>query len=129
MKNTQRFLAVLIWAFFPLLLPACYVTAGGGPAVSQPYYDGGPPPHAPAHGYRRHKEYQYYPAAQIYFSPERNTYYYLDGSSWRASTTLPRHLQLRLDTPVVIEIDSDEPYRDFDKHRSKYPPEKNRKRR
>ena len=129
MKHTKRFLAVLIWAFFPLFLPACYVYPAGSVAVSQPYDDGGPPRHAPAHGYRRHQQYRYYPAAQVYFSLERNTYFYLDGSSWRMSVTLPHHLEIRLDDPVVIEMDSDEPYRDFDKHRAQYPPDRYKKRR
>lgn len=128
MKTTQRFLAVLIWAFFPLFLPACYVYPTGGVAVSQPP-GGGPPPHAPAHGYRRLQEYRYYPAAQVYYSPARNAYFYLDGSNWRMSVTLPRHLEIQLSDPVVIEMDSDEPYRDFDKHRSQYPPGKSKKRR
>jgi len=44
MKTTQRFLAVLIWAFFPLFLPACYVYPAGGVAVSQPPGGGPPPP-------------------------------------------------------------------------------------
>jgi len=45
------------------------------------------------------------------------------------SVTLPRHLEIQLSDPVVIEMDSDEPYRDFDKHRSQYPPGKSKKRR
>jgi len=128
MKNIKLFLAVLIWALFPLFLPACYVYPSGGVAVSPPPR-GGPPPHAPAHGYRRHQQYRYYPAAQVYFSPQRNAYFYLDGSNWRMSVTLPRHLELQLGVPVVIEMDSDEPYRDFDKHRSKYPPNRYQDRR
>lgn len=128
MKNTKRFVAVLFCALFPLLLPACYVGPApgpGGPVVVLPP-PGGPPPHAPAHGYRRQQmyAYRYYPAAQVYFALDRRAYFYYDAGSWRMSVSLPYELRIRLGDHVVIEMDSDRPFRDFDKHRAKYPPGK-----
>lgn len=126
MKNTKLVLVLLLWAFFPLFLPACYVVAPGGHLVAAPPPGGGPPPHAPAHGYRRNHAYRYYPAAQVYFSLERNAYFYLDNYAWRVSAVLPYELQIRLGDHVVIEMDSDTPYRDFEKHKARYPPGKYR---
>jgi hypothetical protein len=128
MQKTSLFLVVLLCGAFPLFLPACHVVPGGSAGVS-PAPGNGPPSHAPAHGYRRNHAYRYYPSAQVYFSPERNTYFYLEGSTWRMSASLPLNLQVRLGDHVTIEMDSDTPYRDFDKHKSKYPPGKLKKKR
>ncbi|MFH7319724.1 hypothetical protein ACHHRT_03825 [Desulfurivibrio sp. D14AmB] len=72
--------------------------------------------------------YRYYPAIQVYFAMDRKVYYYLDGGAWQISATLPRALRVQLGSPVVIEMDSDRPYRDFDTHKAKYPPGKQKKR-
>ncbi len=126
MNKTTHFLTLLILAFCPFFLPACYVVPVGGPVAAGPP-TGGPPPHAPAHGYRRNHVYRYYPEAQVYFSPERGAYFYHDGGSWRMSVTLPYDLRVRLGDHVVVEMESDEPYRDFDKHKAQYPPGKYKK--
>lgn len=115
MKKTKFLLAVLVWAFFPLFLSGCYIVPAGT------VYEGGPPPHAPAHGYRKYHSYRYYPEAQVYYSLERRAYFYYDHAGWRMSVTLPYELRLRLGDHVIIEMDSDRPYRDFDKHRNRYP--------
>lgn len=86
-----------------------------------------PPAHAPAHGRRlqqRH-HYHYYPDAQVYFDLERKLYFFLSGTHWQASISLPEHFRLRLtDRHLVLEMEVDKPYQDFHIHKKKYPPGK-----
>ena len=125
------FLGCLIFIFS---FSACTSTGGGihlgwGPepkilhhAGSKKFAKGGPPPHAPAHGYRAKYIYQYYPSNCIYFDACRMVYFYLDGDNWTAAVSLPGNLQLQLGSYVTIEMDTDRPYTQFGKHKRKYPP-------
>jgi hypothetical protein len=83
---------------------------------------GGPPPHAPAHGYRAKYAYRYYPRAHTYFDISRKLYFYLVGDKWKVSASLPGHLQVRLGDYVNVEMDSDKPYLNYEEHKKKYPP-------
>jgi hypothetical protein len=71
-----------------------------------------PPPWAPAHGYRAKQAkryyYYYYPAQQVYYSPVRNGYYYLNGSNWVFGPTVPAAIQLG--NKVRIELGTPIPY-------------------
>jgi len=83
----------------------------------------GPPPHAPAHGYRAKKHtYYYYPSEQVYFEPERQAYFYLEGGAWRVSVSLPESIRVGPGEHVTIEMNSDAPYTEFDRHRKEFPP-------
>ena len=82
----------------------------------------GPPPHAPAHGYRAKYKYRYYPSCGIYYDEYRKLYFYLEGINWRISASLPHELQLRLKGYVSVEMDEDKPYIYYEKHKKKYPP-------
>ena len=83
---------------------------------------GGPPPHAPAHGYRAKHTYQYYPQSGIYFDVHRKVYFYLEGDRWQVSVSLPDQLRVRLGKHVTIEMDTDRPYISYDEHKRTYPP-------
>ena len=83
---------------------------------------GGPPPHAPAHGYRAKYHYKYFPSAQVYFDASRNVYFFLDGNQWRMSVSLPDRLRLKIGEYVEISTDTDKPYEKFNVHKKKYPP-------
>jgi hypothetical protein len=85
-------------------------------------HQGGPPPHAPAHGYRAKHEYQYYPDPEVYFDPRRELWFFLSAGDWRAAASLPLELRRRLDDFVTLELETDRPYRYHDRHRSHYPP-------
>ncbi|MFZ5775409.1 MAG: hypothetical protein ACOY3Z_08010, partial [Thermodesulfobacteriota bacterium] len=115
------------WIFYRLVgVPAWGVTVTvdlpfgekSPPAVTQP----GPPPHAPAHGYRRKAAYRYYPDSHVYFDAGRRLYFYLDGGSWRSNSSLPAFLGGALGAFVNIEADHDKPYDEIDLHKAKYPP-------
>ena len=83
---------------------------------------GGPPPHAPAHGYRAKHRYHYYPSAEVYFDISRKCYFYLSGGSWKMSVSLPDSLKVKIGDHVTIEMDTDKPYKKFKEHKKKYPP-------
>lgn len=83
---------------------------------------GGPPPHAPAHGYRAKHHYRYYPDCSVYFDTERKLYFYIKGDHWEVSVSLPSHLRIRASNSVSIELDTDRPYVYHAEHVKKYPP-------
>jgi hypothetical protein len=75
---------------FLLSLGACHIKSlgvriGEEPSpvmVAKSKPKGGPPPHAPAHGYRAKYSYRYYPSSYVYFDVSRKCYFYLDGDNW-----------------------------------------------
>jgi len=83
---------------------------------------GGPPPHAPAHGYRAKYKYRYYPTCGVYYDTYRELYFYLEGANWWISASLPHAVQLGLGGYVSIEMDEDKPYIYYEEHKRKYPP-------
>jgi len=83
---------------------------------------GGPPPHAPAHGYRAKHQYRYYPSCSVYYDAYRKLYFYLEGPNWRIAASLPHSIQLGSGGFVGIEMDSDRPYIHYEEHKRKYPP-------
>ena len=83
---------------------------------------GGPPPWAPAHGYRAKYAYRYYPSFYVYFDVGRRLYFYLEGDSWRVSAHLPSGIHIEVANYVNIELETDKPYEYFSEHRKKYPP-------
>lgn len=104
---------------------ASSVTIGIGDKPSSKNYGGkkgGPPPHAPAHGYRAKYRYHYYPSSEIYFDSGRGLYFYYSDKKWHASATLPLNLGSNLGGYVTIDMDSDKPYSEHAAHKSKYPP-------
>ena len=82
----------------------------------------GPPPHAPAHGYRSKRQYKYYPSTSVYHDTNRGLYFYLSGSGWQIAASLPENLKMRLGSSVTMEMDTDKPYIYNDQHRKQYPP-------
>ena len=82
----------------------------------------GPPPHAPARGYRAKHQYRYYPACSVYFDTGRRIYFYLEGDNWEVGASLPSSLQMRLGDYVNMELDTDRPYIYHEDHVKKYPP-------
>ena len=97
---------VLAAALLPSL-PGC---------VGPPYE--GPPPHYPPWYY----DYYYYPHVGVYFHIYTGYYWYLDGQRWRRVRRLPPHIRLHPRYRVPLRIPDEQPYRDHDEHRRKYPP-------
>jgi len=85
---------------------------------------GGPPAHAPAHGYRAKHQYRYYPSSSVYYDTGRGLYFYLKGDNWEVGASLPNSLRVGLGDSVSIELDTDKPYNYYEEHVKKYPAKK-----
>jgi hypothetical protein len=81
-------------------------------------YKQGPPPHAPAHGYRAKHRYRYYPDQEVYYDTGRRIYFYIEGETWKTGVSLPSPLRMRLGDYVTVELDDDTPY---DYHARQHP--------
>ncbi len=130
-KNITRLLIALLCVLCLISIGACKTTSGGAhigwgsePEKCRPERarKGGPPPHAPAHGYRAKYAYRYYPHSYVYFDVHRKVYFYLRGDHWSMSVELPQDIRLQVADYVTIEMDMDKPYLRFKEHKQKYPP-------
>ena len=66
----------------------------------------GPPPWAPAHGWRRkHETYYYYPVVQVYYYPSVRRYYWLEGREWKYGERLPRRYIIEEDKKIALDLD------------------------
>jgi hypothetical protein len=92
------------------------------PKVAKKDKKGGPPSHAPAHGYRAKRHYRYYPSHSVYYDTGRGLYFYLKGDSWEVGASLPGKLKVSLGDYVSLELDTDKPYIHHSEHVKKYPP-------
>jgi hypothetical protein len=115
--------AVVSFASLITLFSGC-TSAGvfvGDSPVMQPV-PAGPPPHAPAYGYRAKHTYYYYPETQVYYDVGRGVYFYYGDGNWQMSVSLPSSLSVQLTDHVTIDMDTDRPYIYSEQHREKYPP-------
>ena len=103
----------------------------GAPRKGPPYgvVKQGPPPHAPAHGYRRKQayRYRYYPTAGVYFDLDRKVYFFLANGEWRMKAHLPGSVHISVGEAVELSLETDTPYVHFQKHKAKYPPGQRKK--
>jgi len=122
--GTWRKLPIVIYFLGLLMLNACAVTGGGVHVGGPPEQKGGPPPHAPAHGYHAKHVYHYYPDAFVYFDVSSQVYFYLEGSVWKTAVILPDAYRIKIvDIEYVsVDLDDDKPYKHFEEHKKKYPP-------
>jgi len=81
----------------------------------------GPPPWAPAHGYRAKFRYRYYPSVQIYYDVNRGLYFYFYMGKWRCGDVLPQGLKVKGEY-VVLEMETDKPYEFHAEVLKRYPP-------
>ena len=88
---------------------------------------GGPPAHAPAHGYRAKHHYHYYPSCSVYYDSGRKLYFYLDGDHWEMGSSLPVSIRSSLGNYVSLELDTGKPYIYYTDHVKKYPPGEKKK--
>jgi hypothetical protein len=120
-----------------VVLSACVLFLGGCTAAGltiagksahdppQPGVDSrknGPPPWAPAHGYRAKHKYRYYHDAEVYYDIDKRVYFYYRGGQWQVSVTFPTRVHIDMNRYVTLEMDSDKPYRHHKDVVKKYPP-------
>jgi hypothetical protein len=86
----------------------------------------GPPPWAPAHGYK--KRHVYFPDHKTYYDQNEGVYIYYSNGNWTLSVEVPIHLKnvdLKLAAKVEIDMDdTDKPQVKFSEHLKLYPPKK-----
>lgn len=88
---------------------------------------GGPPPWAPAHGYRAKTRYVYFKDYPVYYDNDRGVYISLSGSNWSVSAKLPSVLvgvDLVAAAKIDLDFSGDTPQVEYDSHKKKYPKKK-----
>jgi hypothetical protein len=91
--------------------------------IPQDIFSQGPPPWAPAHGYRAKTRHIYFPEHNVYFDLQRRTYFYFRNGSWSVSTNVPSiYAQVNFGRARQVELDfyQDRPYRYNNVHVVKY---------
>ena len=72
---------------------------------------GGPPPWAPAHGWRAKHHFVYYPSAEVYYEPTSRMWFWFGGNDWEAGLSLPLALQGYVRVGGIgIDMAVDRPY-------------------
>jgi len=87
-----------------------------------PPHGHGPPPWAPAHGYRAKYRYHYYPSSYVYYDLGRKLYFYYDGGNWQVSVSLPARIHIDIDDYVTLEMNTGRPYDYHSEVVERYPP-------
>ncbi len=92
-----------------------------GAPLPMPVHSVGPPPWAPAYGYRAPLyEYYYYPDSGVYYSLATSTYFYMQRGGWQFGVTLPAGMMINPGTYVSLQLATDRPYLLYDEHRVAY---------
>lgn len=93
---------------YAALLLTAALGIGANPAQADP------PPWAPAHGHRAKEAhtypYVYYPAQQVYYSPQDQVWFWMNGGNWQVGVNLPARYEVRSSTGVSISLTSARPY-------------------
>jgi len=122
-------IGLLVFAFSSTCLAGGAISAQWGDSGKQseaPVYKkkSGPPPHAPAHGYRAKHQYRYYPSCNVYHEPSQELYFYMKGDGWAVGASLPTDLMSSMGASVTLDMDTDKPYEHNAEHLKQYPKEK-----
>ncbi|MEJ2004007.1 MAG: hypothetical protein P8X57_03365 [Cyclobacteriaceae bacterium] len=84
---------------------------------------GGPPPWAPAHGYRAKTRYVFFRDYAVYYDHQEGVYISLAGKDWQISASLPVNLKgvdLNAAVKIDLEADGDTPQRLYYEHKKKF---------
>ncbi len=108
--------------------------------VTQDIFAQGPPPWAPAHGYRAKVRHVYFPTQNMYYDLQEGVYIYANGGNWSISAALPsvfRNINLGAAVQIGLDFRGDYPqryntvhvteYRYYGKHKHKNKKYKNKK--
>ena len=113
MKTIQNRLATLFGVLilvFMLVMPA-------------DVFSQGPPPWAPAHGYRAKTRHVYFPDHNMYYDIQKSNYIYFTNGKWSISTRVPSiFVGINLGRSAQVELDfyGDAPQRYNYSHKTKY---------
>lgn len=93
-----------------------HMPAGQAKKMGPEHKSHGPPPHAPAHGYRN--KYRFYPEHDLYYDVSRDRYLLYRGGEWRRYDHNP--LTIQLGPFFTIEMDTDAPYIHYREHKRQF---------
>lgn len=116
----SRLSQLLRFAFVAVLVPVVGIATGCARVhthrddrvvVVEEGKKGGPPPWAPAHGYRRKVAYRYYYDREIYYNVDKGYWIWIEGGGWRAGRKLPNFITInpRADKFAIIDLEGDDP--------------------
>lgn len=120
MRNIKKIIFLMLVSVVALIICGCHsagITVSTGESEQL-----GPPPWAPAHGYRAKYKYYYYPNACVYFDIGRRLYFYYQDEQWKVSVSLPQSIHITTEEYVVLEMDTDKPYKFHSDVVKRYPP-------
>jgi len=83
----------------------------------------GPPPWAPAHGYRAKTRYVYFTEHNFYYDNDRGVYIYMSGKNWEVSANIPdlfKNVNLSAEVKIDLDFSADDPQKYNADHRKKY---------
>ena len=83
----------------------------------------GPPPWAPAHGYRAKTRHIYFPDQNMYYEIQRGNYIYFNNGKWSVSVKVPSifvGINLGKSTQIELDFYGDRPQRYNYSHKTKY---------
>ena len=64
--------------------------------------------------------YYYYPASYVYYSKDRQMFYYLENDDWKICAYLPKNYKKNLGKHVRLETDTQKPYLYHEQHIQKF---------
>lgn len=109
------------FAFFGLIV--LFLLSFSLPEVTAQGKKKGPPPWAPANGYRAKTRQIYFPEHNFYFDIQKGVYIYLNGGNWEANVKLPSvyaRVDLGRSVQVELKLDTDFPQQYNVEHLQKY---------
>ena len=83
----------------------------------------GPPPWAPAHGYRAKTRYVYFTEHNFYYDNNKGMYIYLSGKNWEVSASIPdifKNVNLAAEVKIDLDFSADNPQKYNADHKRKY---------
>ena len=83
----------------------------------------GPPPWAPAHGYRAKTRYTYFTEHNFYYDNDKGMYIYLSGKNWEVSASIPdlfKNVNLTAEVKIDLDFSADDPQKYNTDHQKKY---------
>lgn len=126
MKSANLIWGSAILLCFTLLLadPASALAQGKSNKKSKmAKKETGPPPWAPAHGYRAKTRYVYFKDYNVYYDHERGVYISLSGRNWQVTARLPSLLSgidLKAAVKVDLDFSGDDPQKNNIDHKAKF---------
>lgn len=95
---------------------------GGHPSHKAGKKGGGPPPWAPAHGYRAKTRHVFFKDYDTYYDLQKGVYISMKNGKWEISAKLPLPLQkvdLNKAAQLELDMDLDDPQRFYKEHKRK----------